>query len=118
MCSATTVAEARYLEDHGIDIVVAQGIEAGGHRGTFLGADVGVQSGLFSLLPQVVDAAKVPVIAAGGIADGRAIASALMLGAVAFWLEQLFCVVVRRQCLTPSVPLWALPKRLRRYLPM
>ncbi len=81
MCSATTVAEAKYLEENGVDFVIAQGIEAGGHRGTFLGADVSVQSGLFSLLPQVVDAVKVPVIAAGGIADGRAIASALMLGA-------------------------------------
>ena len=61
--------------------MIAQGIEAGGHRGTFSGADVNLQSGLFSLLPQVVDAVKVPVIAAGGIADGRAIAAAIMLGA-------------------------------------
>ncbi len=81
MCSATTVAEAMYLEANGVDCVIAQGIEAGGHRGTFLGVDVSMQSGLFSLLPQVVDAVKVPVIAAGGISDGRAIASALMLGA-------------------------------------
>jgi nitronate monooxygenase len=81
MCSATTVEEARYLEDNGMDLVIAQGIEAGGHRGTFLGADSNAQSGLFSLLPQVVDAVTLPVIAAGGIADGRAIAAALMLGA-------------------------------------
>jgi len=81
MCSATTVAEAKYLEQNGVDCIIAQGIEAGGHRGTFLGADVSMQSGLFSLLPQIVDAVKVPVVAAGGIADGRAIASALMLGA-------------------------------------
>jgi len=81
MCSATTVAEAKYLEENGVDFVIAQGIEAGGHRGTFLGADVSTQSGLFSLLPQVVDAVKLPVIAAGGIADGRAIAASLMLGA-------------------------------------
>jgi nitronate monooxygenase len=81
MCSATTVAEAKYLESNGVDCVIAQGIEAGGHRGTFMGVDVSMQSGLFSLLPQVVDAVKVPVIAAGGISDGRAIASALMLGA-------------------------------------
>lgn len=81
MCSATTVEEARFLEANGVDLVIAQGIEAGGHRGTFLGTDVSAQSGLFSLLPQVVDAVKLPVIAAGGIADGRAIAAALMLGA-------------------------------------
>lgn len=81
MCSATTVVEAKYLEVNGVDCIIAQGIEAGGHRGTFLGTDVSLQSGLFSLLPQIVDAVKVPVVAAGGIADGRAIAAALMLGA-------------------------------------
>jgi len=81
MCSATTVEEARFLEVNGVDLVIAQGIEAGGHRGTFLGTKISAQTGLFSLLPQVVDAVKVPVIAAGGIADGRAIAAALMLGA-------------------------------------
>lgn len=79
--SATTVAEARFLEANGVDFIIAQGIEAGGHRGTFSGADIGMQSGLFSLLPQVVDAVKVPVIAAGGITDGRGIAAAMMLGA-------------------------------------
>jgi nitronate monooxygenase len=81
ICTATTVAEARSLEADGVDAIIAQGWEAGGHRGAFEieGDDVGV--GLMSLLPQMVDAVAVPVIAAGGIADGRGIAAALMLGA-------------------------------------
>ncbi|RZN30169.1 nitronate monooxygenase, partial [Bradyrhizobium sp. Leo121] len=83
--SATTVAEARWLEDHGADAVIAQGYEAGGHRGTFLDRDrnwaVASQLGTFELVPQVTDAVSVPVIAAGGIADGRGIAAALALGA-------------------------------------
>jgi nitronate monooxygenase len=81
ICSATTVAEARILEARGVDAVIAQGTEAGGHRGTFTDAEMGMQAGLFSLLPQVVDAVTVPVVAAGGIADGRGIAAAMMLGA-------------------------------------
>lgn len=83
VASATTVEEARWLEQRGCDAIVAQGYEAGGHRGMFLDEDVATQVGGLSLIPQVVDAVRVPVIAAGGIADGRGIAAALVLGAAA-----------------------------------
>jgi nitronate monooxygenase len=79
--SATVAAEAEWLEQHGADVVIAQGYEAGGHRGMFLTDDVAAQVGTFALVPQVVDAVKVPVIAAGGIADARGIAAAFALGA-------------------------------------
>ncbi len=81
MSSATTVKEAIWLEEHGADVVIAQGAEAGGHRGMFLTENIAEQPGTFALVPQVVDAVKVPVIAAGGIADGRGIAAAFALGA-------------------------------------
>ena len=80
LASATTVAEARWLEQHGADAVIAQGREAGGHRGMFLTDDVDAQPGLISLLPQVRDAVRLPVVAAGGISDGRGIAAAFALG--------------------------------------
>jgi nitronate monooxygenase len=79
--SATTVAEARWLEQHGADLIVAQGAEAGGHRGIFLSDDISTQAGTFALVPQVVDAVKVPVVAAGAVSDARGIAAAFALGA-------------------------------------
>ena len=81
MGSATTVPEAVALVDGGIDAIVAQGHEAGGHRGTFAEPFEDGQVGTMALVPQIVDAVEVPVIAAGGIADGRGIAAAFMLGA-------------------------------------
>ena len=81
LSSATTVAEARWLAGHGADAVIAQGLEAGGHRGHFLSADLSEQLGTFALLPQLVDAVDVPVVAAGGIADAAAVRAALALGA-------------------------------------
>lgn len=81
LSSATTVEEARWLEAHGADAIIAQGLEAGGHRGMFLTDDVTTQVGTFALLPQVVQAVRVPVIAAGGIADATGVAAAMALGA-------------------------------------
>jgi nitronate monooxygenase len=81
IASATTVDEALWLEAHGADAVIAQGLEAGGHRGIFLTDDLTTQVGTFALLPQVVKRVKVPVIAAGGIADAQGVAAAFALGA-------------------------------------
>jgi nitronate monooxygenase len=81
MGSATIVREAIWLEENGADVIIAQGAEAGGHRGMFLTENIAEQPGTFALVPQVVDAVHVPVIAAGGIADGRGIAAAFALGA-------------------------------------
>ncbi|MBC8740351.1 nitronate monooxygenase [Paraburkholderia sp. UCT31] len=81
--SATTVDEARWLAGHGCDAIIAMGTEAGGHRGTFLPGELYTQAGTLALVPQIIDAVSVPVIAAGGIADGRGLAAAMMLGASA-----------------------------------
>ena len=81
LASATTVDEALWLEARGVDAIIAQGIEAGGHRGIFLTDDLSTQVGTFALLPQIAHAVKVPVIAAGGIADAKGVAAAMSLGA-------------------------------------
>ena len=81
LCSATTLDEARWLEQRGVDAVIAQGVEAGGHRGMFLDDDLTRQLGTFALLPQMVGELDLPVIAAGGIADADCVAAALQLGA-------------------------------------
>jgi len=81
LSSATAVCEAVDLEQRGCDAIIAQGWEAGGHRGTYLSTEEGARIGTMSLVPQIVDAVSVPVIAAGGIADGRGIAASFALGA-------------------------------------
>ena len=81
LVSATTVDEARWLEAQGVDAIIAQGYEAGGHRGMFLSDDLTTQVGTMALLPQMVAAVRIPVIAAGGIADARTVAAAMRLGA-------------------------------------
>jgi nitronate monooxygenase len=82
LSSATTVEEARWLEAQGVDAVIAQGLEAGGHRGIFLSEDLSTQAGTLALVPQIVRSVRIPVIAAGGIADAKGVAAARALGAV------------------------------------
>lgn len=102
LSSATTVAEARWLAAQGCDAIIAQGVEAGGHRGVFLdGDDISTQPGLFALLPQIVDAVETPVIAAGGIADGRGMAAALTLGAAGVQIGSAY--LLAPECKAPAV---------------
>jgi len=82
LSSATTVEEACWLEAQGVDAIIAQGLEAGGHRGNFLSDDLSLQMGTFALVPQIVSAVSAPVVAAGGIADANGVSAALALGAV------------------------------------
>ncbi|HDS1737346.1 nitronate monooxygenase [Pseudomonas sp. BP8] len=93
LSSATTVEEALWLQARGCDAIIAMGFEAGGHRGMFLSEDITSQIGTFALVPQIVDAVQVPVIAAGGIADHRGLVAALALGASAVQIgtAYLFC---------------------------
>ncbi|WP_236235416.1 NAD(P)H-dependent flavin oxidoreductase [Pseudomonas faucium] len=93
LSSATTVQEAVWLEAHGCDAIIAMGYEAGGHRGMFLSDDITSQIGTFALVPQIADAVRLPVIAAGGIGDHRGLVAALALGASAVQLgtAYLFC---------------------------
>jgi len=81
LSSATTVDEARWLEAHGVDAIIAQGLEAGGHRGIFLSQDLNTQVGTLALVPQIARAVKIPVIAAGGIADAKCVAALMGMGA-------------------------------------
>jgi len=97
--NATTVAEAKAAEEAGADAIVAQGMEAGGHRGAFQASEAERQMvGLMALLPQVVDVVNVPVIATGGIADPRGIAAALILGASAVQIGTDSCDLRKRRC--------------------
>jgi len=83
IASATTLDEARWLESRGVDAIIAQGLEAGGHRGIFLSDDLTTQVGTLALVPQIARAVRVPVIAAGGIANARGVTAMLTLGATA-----------------------------------
>jgi nitronate monooxygenase len=102
MSSATTVREAIWLEENGADIIIAQGAEAGGHRGMFLTDNIAEQPGTFALVPQVVDAVKVPVIAAGGIMDGRGIAAAFALGAAGVQLGTAYLRCPESKVIAPA----------------
>jgi nitronate monooxygenase len=100
LSSATTLDEATYLEAHGVDAIIAQGYEAGGHRGMFLSGDLSTQVGTFALVQQIVRHVKVPVIAAGGIADAWGVKAAMALGAAAVQIGTAYLFCPRRQPIT------------------
>jgi nitronate monooxygenase len=113
LSSATTVEEARWLEAHGADAVIAQGLEAGGHRGHFLSDDLTAQLGLAALVPQVAAAVKVPVIAAGGIADAAGVRAALALGAAGVQVGTAYLLCP--ECTTSAVHRAALASEAARH---
>ncbi len=119
LSSATTVEEALWLERHGVDAVIAQGLEAGGHRGFFLTRDVGTQLGTFALLPQIVSAVRVPVIAAGGIVDAQTVAAAFALGAsgVQAGTAYLLCPETSTSAVHRAALLAAAPSQLKSQAP-
>lgn len=98
--SATSLREALWLAERGVDAIIAQGAEAGGHRGMFLETDVTTQTGTFALVRTITSSVQVPVIAAGGIADGRAIAVALALGACAAQIGTAY-LICRESTISP-----------------
>ena len=99
--SATTVEEALWLQAQGCDFIIAQGLEAGGHRGHFLDHDLNLQMGTFALLPQIVKAVNVPVIAAGGISNSKGVAAAMALGASAVQVGTAY--LLANECSTSSI---------------
>jgi nitronate monooxygenase len=113
LSSATTVDEALWLEAHGVDAVIAQGLEAGGHRGHFLAEDLTEQMGTFALLPQIVQAVRVPVLAAGGIADAQGVAAALKLGAAGVQIGTAYMLCP--ECTTSAVHRAALKSERARH---
>jgi hypothetical protein len=102
IATATTVGEARHLASAGVDAVIAQGTEAGGHRGTFAAPVEQSQIGTMALVPQIVDAVSVPVIAAGGIMDGRGIAAARCSAPAAYRWARHSSRVPRRGQIPPT----------------
>jgi nitronate monooxygenase len=101
LSTATTVDEALWLEARGVDVIIAQGVEAGGHRGMFLSDDLSTQIGTFALLPQIVRAVKVPVIAAGGIADAQGVFAAMALGVAGVQIGTAFLLCL--ECSTSAL---------------